>query len=158
DSPSAGTSQLWRVDIDGSHLKQLTNGPGAWSPNCSPDGKWIVYNSFLSTGFSIWKISIDGGEPVQVTDRFTSTPAVSPDGKLMACYLTDPTTRAAKLALLPFEGGEPLKLFDIPQPVFQGASSIRWTADGRALTYIITRGLVSNIWLQPIDGTPARQL
>jgi Tol biopolymer transport system component len=36
--------------------------------------------------------------------------------------------------------------------------ALRWTPDGRALSYIASRGGVSNIWLQPITGGAARQL
>jgi WD40-like Beta Propeller Repeat len=35
---------------------------------------------------------------------------------------------------------------------------VRWTRDGRAVTYIDTRNGVSNLWLQPITGGPARQI
>jgi eukaryotic-like serine/threonine-protein kinase len=163
DSVRSGTQQVWRVDIDGSNLKQLTTGANAISPNCSPDGKWVVYNSFGSGGFRVWKVSIDGGEPVLVTDKFANLPAVSPDGKLIACYYGDPQTSATRLALLPFEGGDPVKLFDLPTNAISAGDEelrqlIRWTPDGRALTYVITRGLVSNIWLQPVGGGPPRQL
>jgi serine/threonine protein kinase/Tol biopolymer transport system component len=157
DSFRSGTQQLWRIDIDGSNLKQLTTGTGAFSPHCSPDGKWVVYNSFGSSGFIIWKVSIDGGEPVQVTDKYATSPAVSPDGKLIACYFLDQQTRVTKIALLPFEGGDPVKLFDLPQTANRG-EPVRWTPDGRALTYVNTRGIVSNIWLQQTDGSPPRQL
>jgi Tol biopolymer transport system component len=37
-------------------------------------------------------------------------------------------------------------------------SSLRWTPDGRALTYVLTAGDVSNLWNQPISGEPAKQL
>jgi serine/threonine protein kinase/Tol biopolymer transport system component len=157
DSFRSGTQELWRIDIDGSNLKQLTTGTGAFSPHCSPDGKWVLYNSFGSSGYIIWKVSIDGGEPVQVTDKFAQLPAVSPNGKLIACYFLDQQTRVTKIALLPFEGGDPFKLFDLPQTANRG-ESVRWTPDGRALTYINTRGIVSNIWLQPTDGSPPQQL
>ncbi len=160
DSLRSGTQQLWRIDIDGSNLKQLTMGIGAFSPHCSADGKWVVYNSFTSSGFIIWKISIDGGEPMRVTNNqreYASLPAVSPDGKLITCYFFDQQTRVTKIALLPFDGGDPVKLFDLPQTAIRG-EPVRWTPDGRALTYINTRGIVSNIWLQPIDGGPPKQL
>ncbi|MCA1591879.1 MAG: protein kinase [Acidobacteria bacterium] len=158
DSFRSGTQQLWRIDIDGSNLKQLTTGAGAFTPSCSPDGKWVAYGSFGASGFIIWKVSIDGGEPVRVTDKFVSLPVVSPDGKLIACYLLDPQTRITKLALLPVEGGDPVKLFDLPPRFTNRGDPVRWTPDGRALTYIDTRGIVSNIWLQPVDGSPPRQL
>lgn len=157
DSYRSGTLQLWRIDIDGSNLKQLTTGIGAFAPSCSSDGKWVVFGSFGASGFIIWKVSIDGGEPVLVTNKYASNPAVSPDGKLIACYFLDQQTRVTKIALLPFEGGDPVKLFDLPQTASRG-ESVHWTPDGRAVTYINTRGIVSNIWLQPIDGSPTKQL
>ncbi len=34
----------------------------------------------------------------------------------------------------------------------------RWSPDGRALAYIDCAGGVANIWLQRLDGSPARRL
>jgi Tol biopolymer transport system component len=162
DSIRSGAIQLWRIDIDGSNLKQLTTkGGGAWQPVCSPDGQWVVYTTFGAGGFSIWKVPIDGGEPVPITDKYAFHPAFSPDGKLIACYLLDQQARLTKVALLPSEGGDPVKLFDLPQGVIVSppfVHPVRWTHDGRALTYIVTRGLISNIWLQPVDGGAPSQL
>ena len=52
------------------------------------------------------------------------------------------------MAILNFSGGEPLKLFDIPQSVPQFV----WSADSRAVLYIDLQGNISNIWAQPIKG------
>jgi Tol biopolymer transport system component len=59
------------------------------------------------------------------------------------------------MAVIPFEGGPPLKIFDI-----QGGRdrSIRWTPDGRAMAYIVTEDGVSNIWSQPLSGGKPKQL
>ena len=46
-------------------------------------------------------------------------------------------------------------VFDLPEPLEQ---MIRWTPDGRALTYVDTRDGISNIWAYPIDGSPPKQL
>ena len=35
---------------------------------------------------------------------------------------------------------------------------IRWTADSKSLTYVDHRGGVDNLWTQPIDGSPAKQI
>ncbi len=35
---------------------------------------------------------------------------------------------------------------------------VRWTPDGRGIAYIATRGGVSNIWSQPLDGGSPKQL
>ena len=154
-SPRPGT-QLWRIDIDGGNAKRLTDSPG-FSPTISPDGKWVVYTTFGPGGFSIWKVSIEGGEPIQITNKFSSSPAISPDGKLIACYYLDERTGTQTIALIPFAGGEPVKIFESP-PVDAGTFPVRWTHDGRALTYIVNRGGVSNIWIQRLDGGPPTQL
>ena len=56
------------------------------------------------------------------------------------------------MALIPFEGGEPVKLLDI------SGFFVHWSHDGRALQYIDSRGGSSNLWSQPIDGGPPKQL
>jgi TolB protein len=149
-------SQLWRMDIDGSNAKRLTDSP-AMNATISPDGKWVAYMTFGPGGFSIWKVSIDGGEPVQIISKYSMSPAISPDGKLIACYYLDESTGGPKIALIPFDGGEPVKFFE-PQVVDFVTHPVRWTPDGRALTYIVNRGGVSNIWIQPLADSPARRL
>ncbi|HUS09208.1 MAG TPA: hypothetical protein VMZ30_01990 [Pyrinomonadaceae bacterium] len=57
----------------------------------------------------------------------------------------------------PFDGGPPVKTFDVPQNVvFQ--SLVRWRPDGLSLAYIMNRDGISNIWIQPLDGRPAKQV
>ena len=51
-----------------------------------------------------------------------------------------------------------MKLFDLPLPAGTNTPRVRWLPDGRAFTYISTRGGVSNIWLQPVDGGQPTQL
>nr|MBA2734621.1 PD40 domain-containing protein [Acidobacteriota bacterium] len=144
---------IWRMEIDGSNPKQLTNSNYDRNPAFSPDGQWIIYTSMGAMHPNLWRISIDGGEPVKLTDTFSTAPMVSPDGKLIACYYWDakPETQL-NIALVPFEGGQPVKTFNLP------AQFVRWTSDGNALTYIDSRGGVSNIWSQPIDGGKPVQL
>jgi len=35
---------------------------------------------------------------------------------------------------------------------------VRWSSDGKSLIYSETRTGVDNLWLLPIDGSPARQI
>jgi len=59
------------------------------------------------------------------------------------------------LAILPFEGGEPTKLFDIAEPDW---GNVHWTPDGRGIAYAMTKAGVSNIWVQPLAGGAAKQV
>jgi hypothetical protein len=37
------SSNLWRMDADGSNFKRLTDGEDDGLPVCSPIGKWVYY-------------------------------------------------------------------------------------------------------------------
>ncbi len=149
-----GTRQIWRMDINGGNLVRLTQGGSKDNPHRSPDGKWLIYTDIGSDKSTLWKAPIDGGEPVQLTKTFSRVPSVSPDGKLIAClYSNDGASMSWKLALLPFDGGEPVKVF--PQAIYASFPP-KWTSDGRALTY--TDPSQSNIWLQPVEGGEPKML
>jgi len=143
-SERTGTRGVWRMDIDGSNPKQLTSGN---YPQATAE--WVVYQ----TRRGLWKMPIDGGEPVQLSDDYLGWSAISPDGKLIACALNRPLP--AKLAIVSIEGGSPLKVFDV-QPNLP--ARIRWTPDGRAVTYVALQNGISDIWSQPIDGGAPKKL
>jgi serine/threonine protein kinase len=144
---------LWRMDADGGNLKQLTRGSHDNAPQMTPDGQWIIYASWQAGRGNIWKIPIDGGVPLQLTDRSAKNPVISPDGKQFACsYWDEQVDTRYLIAIIPIEGGTPVKTFDLP------TGMVRWSSDGRALTYIDTQGNASNIWSQPLAGGPPRQL
>jgi len=154
-STRTGASHLWRMDIDGSNPRQLTSGSGESSAQVSPDGKWVVYT--LSAGkTTLWRVSIEGGAPLPVSDRFMFSPVISPDGKsIAAIYRDEQTNSPEKIAIMPFTGGEFWKIFDVSKSNW---GTIRWMPDGRALSYVVTSGGVSNIWIQPLAGSAPRQL
>ena len=65
-----------------------------------------------------------------------------------------------KIGIIPFEGGEPLKTFDLPSTinVLPYESGLRWTPDGRTLIYAGYQGDVPNVWGQPLNGGAPKQL
>jgi len=156
-SSRSGKSNLWKMDMEGRNPKQLTNGKSESYPHVSPDGRWVVYLSVIQDRPTLWKVSTEGGAPVELNGSSLMSPAISPDGKVVACFYQAEQSPSARIALIPIEGGEPVKLFDIPPTTFI-RGGVQWTADGRALTYIDNRGAVSNIWSQPLDGRAPKQL
>ncbi|MDQ3013034.1 MAG: hypothetical protein M3X11_20290 [Acidobacteriota bacterium] len=151
-SERAGAPSIWRMDIDGSNPKQLVSIGSNWTATAAG---WVVYQERNS----LWKVPIDGGEPVQLGGNTVELggnmgwSAISPDGKLIACALAMPLP--AKLAIVSIEGGSPLKVFDV-QPNLPAL--IRWTPDGRAVTYVALQNGISDIWSQPIDGGEPKKL
>jgi eukaryotic-like serine/threonine-protein kinase len=151
-SDRSGAPHIWRMDVDGQHPKQLTDRYDAF-PNISRDGRWIVYVNNANKQ-TIWKVGIDGGQPIQITDHASYWPVVSPDEKQIACFYEEPNS-PLQIAILPFEGGRPVKELPLPN---RPATNLRWTPDGRALVYGVTRGGVTNLWMQPIDGSRPKQV
>lgn len=147
---AGGRFNVWRMDADGSNPKQLTFGKGENFAHTTPDGRWVVY---ATVGFGqmnlIWKVPIEGGEPVQLTNKPSSWPFVSPDGKSFVCTYGEAANAPTKLALVPFEGGEPTKLFDIA-PSFR-ANTV-WLPDNRGIAFLDSRDGTANVWMQPLFG------
>lgn len=158
-SKAADAAQnLWKMNLENGERAQLTNGGFDLRPDISPDGRWVVYMSVIKDSPTLWKTSIDGGgAPIQLSDKIAAVPRVSPDGRFIACFYRAQVETYSKFAVLPFDGGEPVKVFDRSPTTFVEAG-IRWTPDGRALTFVDNRDGVSNVWLQPLDGSPAKQL
>ena len=101
-SDRAGLQNIWRMDIDGNNPKELTVGGSEWLPDGSPDSKWVIYRSGFGK-HTLWKVSIDGGEPVQLNDNASSRPAISPDGKWIACAYFDREGSRPQFIRLPEE-------------------------------------------------------
>jgi Tol biopolymer transport system component len=148
-----GNLNIWRMEIDGSNPRQLGNSVGELTSQVSPDGKWVVYSGVGNE--SLWKIPIDGGDPVQVTDKPATLPVFSPNGKLIACNYLDEASGQYKIAVIPFEGGPPTRLFDI---LGSYQRPLQWTPDGGAVAFIRTSNRVSNLWAQPLAGGEPKQL
>ncbi len=151
-SNRAGAQNIWRMDADGRNSRQLTRGRGEYHSSLSPDGQWVIYESGESD-WHLWKVPIDGGEPVQLTPFQAGKPVVSPDGKLIAYgYFDDQMNLPWRVGIMPFEGGPMRKSFPA-----HFRSYVRWAADGQSLRYI-DENHVSNIWSQPLGGGPPKRL
>lgn len=147
-----GKLNVWRMDADGSNPVQLTDEAFVYSPECSPDGKSVLYTRETN----VWQIPIQRGAPPRLVAQNVAGGAarISPDGKLLA-YLAIPATLSSSqtLTVIPFKGGAPLYRFDVPM----GAAGIRWAPTGKAIDYQLTQGGVANIWRQTLAGGPPQQ-
>ena len=80
--------EIWLMNADGSHKRQLTNlGAASFAPSFFPDGKRIIFASNVgSTGgmgnFELYAVDLDGRnlERITFTEGFDGFPVFSPDG------------------------------------------------------------------------------
>ena len=158
-SNRADRFNIWRMDMDGANLKQLTDGIGEAYPQCSPDGRWVVYQSGVGNVTStLWRVSIDGGEPEQLTSTYSIAPTISRDGALIAYFYLDRDVPSSpwRIGVISFVDGAFITSVEIPPTVI--SRFMRWTPDGKSLAYIANEGEVSNIWALPVDGGKAKKL
>ena len=158
-SMRAGRFNIWRMDPDGANLKQLTDGAGEAFPQCSPDGRWVVYQSGIgNVSSTLWRVPIEGGEAVQLTRSHSINPAVSPDGRLIAYFYLDKAKPGSpwRIGVVSFADGAFVANVEIPPTVI--SRFVRWTPDGKALAYITNEGEASNIWVQSLEGSPAKRV
>jgi serine/threonine protein kinase len=157
----SGVHDIWESSLDGSTAKRLTSGSSAkLGPDISPDGTWITYATFEGP----MKMSLASGQITNIGPPSGEYPTISPDGKWIAFVATDEQTSQDVIQIVAYDQKTPSRLLpfiqepQVPVSANLGSSPIRWTADGKAITYVRTKNGVSNIWIQPIDGSPARQL
>ena len=153
-----GNGHIWRIDINGGGGTQLTTGLNEMNVDISPDDKWVVYSAWTSGKMAIWRVPLEGGEAEQITSSGSMhSPRVSPDGKQIAVMMIDDRTEIISIAIIPFQGGEPTKRFEVPQTI-DFVSGADWTPDGKGLTYILGPKGAGNLWLQQINGGKPTQL
>ena len=155
-------NSIWRVAPGTGGATQLTSGSIDAHPNCSPDGKWVYYAS-LRDKPSIWRVSIDGGEPIPLliqTESFEALP--SPSGRLIY-YSTfewdERPVRIRRLRWVVISAQDRKRLFSFERPADATLEvSPAWAPDEGGLDYVATQAGISNIWRQPLTGGPPVQI
>jgi serine/threonine protein kinase len=155
------SSAVWRADMDGSNVTQLSTDKIALQPNCSPDGKFVVYVDVSSGSDRLMKVFIEGGTSTQIVKSEMLRPVISPDGSSAAVtYLPDPT-KHLKLAVIGLDGGEIRSVYNLTPEAStalggDGGQKLAWTNDGRAILYPSINDGTVTLWAQPVapQGAP----
>jgi Tol biopolymer transport system component len=108
----------------------------------SHDGKWLAYDSDRGGNFDIYKLRLDGGDPVQLTTDPGNDfgPAWSPDDREIAFHSSPTGTR--HIYVVSAEGsGEVL--------VASGPSSAHpdWSPDGRRIAFFSVTATERKLWV-----------
>ena len=152
------TANIWRLNLATGEARQLTFGKDDKNASCTPDGKWVVYAA-IESGGHIFKVSIDGGTPVELAQGAVSNPTVSPDGTVFAYRKFEGQGPNSKLKLVVQKLEDAAPMQEIEMPATYNALQLGWTPDGHALTYVHnTTGNTQNVYMQPLAGGPPVQL
>ena len=139
---------LWRMGLDGSDPKQLTQGGVETGPRAGTD--FVYYTVATSGSPKPWKVSINGGDPVAMGDVHFRPIDVSPDGKQLLGAGWDQAERRSVLAVMSTDGGAPRT---IPEVHFGGGAT--WHPDGRSVAFgALTGGAFQLLSFTPGDKAP----
>jgi serine/threonine protein kinase len=161
----ANKANIWRTHADGSGAIQVTDGKLDMRSVCTPDGKWVYYDNRALGRIS--RAPLDGsGKPEVVAASVVPSSfltsdgiTISADGKTLAYIVevVDAETQRGqeKMALLDLNSSAP-RLVDVDQHIGNGL--LQFTPDGKAIAYAINTSGIDNIWIQPLDGSPRKQI
>ena len=163
-----GATRLWRMDADGANLRRLTAGENDVLPLCSASGKWVYYTEL---GEQRWmRVPLEGGASEALPSSGVPGSAVfpllaiSPDGRFLATFgsVPNPSTNVYKheLAIINTDAFSAApRILDVDPRMTALNSLPEFTPDGQALVYVISsENNIGNLWLQPLDGKPGRQI
>ncbi len=148
------SGSVWRVNADGSDLTELVHPQGgaqAYNPSVALGGRDVVYMYVTGGGNqSLYGVPLAGGPPRQLWPGsvLAGALAVSPDGARV--FLLSKLGGAAKPVIVRLDGAQP-QVTPLVSPPGAGGP-IQWTADGKAVAYVVRHGTVANLWALPVPG------
>jgi Tol biopolymer transport system component/phage shock protein PspC (stress-responsive transcriptional regulator)/predicted Ser/Thr protein kinase len=155
---SAGRSgkasmNLWRMDSDGTNVKQLTFGPNESEPECAREGQWVFYVD-RGDNQAIKRVSIEGGQPETLITDASWGWSVSPDGKRIVGRDVRELDHRLVLTVYSIDDKK-TNYHELDQ---RASAPLAFAPDPKAVVYVVREKGVDNLWEQPLDSSAARQL
>jgi Tol biopolymer transport system component len=147
------TLHCWQADGTGTVTlapKLDVRGTASWSP----DGQWLAVGAADSTGVRLFKVPINGEEPVRLVDSASFNPLWSPDGRYIV-YSGRPRGRSVSIAAVTPDG-QPFTL--PPLSVDRLGDSYRFLPGGKQLIVKLGGFRRQDFWLFDVATGARRQL
>jgi len=145
----------WRMDANGGNFKQVSTGKVDQVPTCSPDGRWVLYED-VATGSHLMKVPIDGGNAERLSEELVADFDISPDSKTaISATFGHLDEHVEKLTLTAIDSNQVLKTLKFQRP---RSGPIRFSHDGKSVVYPVRTAGVDNLWSQPLDDSPGKQI
>lgn len=163
-SPADG--KLHRVPRTGGRAPAITDGQGSnTAPSLAPDGTFVAYlvdRGDVDDQVFIAMRDLDTKTPtircLTPEGLFAADPRVSPDGRHLACVLTDPMDRWShdtQIAIVTLSTGAIAILTPTENIV---NNQPRWSPDGATLAFVSDRSGYANVYTLPATGGEPRPL
>ena len=166
---------LWQQKLDSTVAEQLSAGPGYdYQPDCSPDGRWVVYASYAKDAVELWVLNLETKRTQQLTTggAVNLEPRFSPDGKEMA-FVSTSFNRRFHIFVGQFSDGE---LKGVQRLTGENRSTLpryyysqydheispAWSPDGKEILFVSNRGHIygtGGFWRMKAEpGAEAREI
>ena len=154
-SDRTGESELWVMDWNGSNQKQLTKHNSlALAPSWSPDGRHMVFTSYLRGTPAIYLLTPQEGYLKLLWDSggVNSSASISPNGRTVA--FASSIDGNVDIYTMSIDGGEAQRLTTARGIDTQPS----WAPNGRQIAFTSTRSGSPQIYLMDADGSNVRRL
>ena len=146
---------VFKMDLDGGNLVQVTTGSGEFASGIDPRGQWALHTR-IDSSLALWRVPLAGGSSTLIVESAAANLDYSPDGERIA-YLHFAEVQGrirTMLTVIPAAGGAPLQT--LPAPL--EASTTDWAPTGDAIDYVRVVDGKWNLWRQPLSGGEPRRL
>jgi TolB protein len=147
--------EIFSMDFDGHNLRQLTQtGSINLSPEWSPDGRGMIFTSYLNRKPDLWGLDFASLRPYAISARpgLNASGRYSSDGNNIALSMSFNGT--PKIFIITPQG-------DIIKRLTSGRGndiSPTWSPDGSAVAYVSDHAGAPQIYIMPVNGGDARRL
>ena len=151
-----GKKELYLCDADGRGLIQLTHDNSvSIGPGWSPDGRQLVYTSYLKGFPDTYMIELASGNRKRIANYpgLNTGAAISPDGRDAVIVLSKDGN--PELYVKSLSGGGLTRLTETKKA---GEASPCWSPDGRQIVYVSDQSGEPQLYIISRDGGQARRL
>jgi imidazolonepropionase-like amidohydrolase/Tol biopolymer transport system component len=137
----SASGRVWVAEKGGTPRRLTNSDAREFSPEISPDGKWVAYVTWSDeNGGRLWKAPIEGGAPTELSrsKAFYGLPVWSADGTKIAFvmgsasgWLSEDNSDTYELKLIAASGGAITTVTHMRSP----NSRVSWSGDGKRLYY-----------------------
>jgi serine/threonine protein kinase/Tol biopolymer transport system component len=151
-----GTAGLYVMNADGTNVRTLVGsfdvrGAASWSP----DGDWVAVAANQGDGTRLFKIPLDGGQPVRLLDTLSFNPIWSPDGRFIVYSEQQGGGAFEVRAITPDKVPVSLPEFQV---LYTLATPYRFMPNGKALIALRGNLAAQNFFWVDLESGQQRQL